>query len=421
MLTRIITHDTEPMGDLDVPLAPRLNLLCGDNGLGKTFLIDLAWWALTESWSRYPAMPRRGNGAAPSIRCELYQPPGDLGPGHAQQVEGHFNFDEQRWTREGFVHPLVVYARADGSFDVWDSFRRAGAKGTSSLDELIELNRSSFDPTAVWDGLVLDDRTVRCNGLLRDWVAWQFQKPALFDLLSRVIARLSPHPDEILRPGPPQRISIEDARDIPTLILPYGTVPVTHASAGMRRILALAYMLVWAWNEHTEAARLRNTAPLDELVLLFDEVEAHLHPQWQRAILPALFQAISEMRASLSVQILASTHAPLVLASVETLFDEARDQLLHFGLIGDRIVVEPIPWAKQGDAVNWLVSETFGLTQARSRDAERAIEAAEAFMRGAPTPPDLASREAIHAELQRVLAGHDDFWPRWLVGTGAVK
>lgn len=42
MLTRIVTHDTEPMGDLDVPLAP-LNLLCGDNGLGKTFLIDLAW------------------------------------------------------------------------------------------------------------------------------------------------------------------------------------------------------------------------------------------------------------------------------------------------------------------------------------------------------------------------------------------
>lgn len=35
-------------------------------------------------------------------------------------------------------------------------------------------------------------------------------------------------------------------------------------------------------------------------------------------------------------------------------------------------------WAKQGDVVNWLVSDAFGLRQARSIDAERAIEAAEA-------------------------------------------
>lgn len=30
-------------------------------------------------------------------------------------------------------------------------------------------------------------------------------------------------------------------------------------------------------------------------------------------------------------------------------------------------------------------------------------------------PPGLATQEAIHAELQRVLAGHDPFWPRWIV------
>jgi hypothetical protein len=189
----------------------------------------------------------------------------------------------------------------------------------------------------------------------------------------------------------------------------------------MRRIVSLAYMLVWAWHEHTEAARLRNTAPLDELVLLIDEVDAHLHPQWQRVILPALFKVIPAIRDALNVQVLASTHAPLVLASVEPLFDEERDKLLHFGLEEEQIVVEEIPWSKQGDAANWLVSETFGLRQARSREAERAIEAAEAFMRSDPAPPGLDTRETIHAELLRVLPGHDDFWPRWLVETGVVK
>ena len=38
---------------------PRLNLLTGDNGLGKTFALDLAWWTLTRTWAGLPAMPRR--------------------------------------------------------------------------------------------------------------------------------------------------------------------------------------------------------------------------------------------------------------------------------------------------------------------------------------------------------------------------
>ena len=231
---------------------------------------------------------------------------------------------------------------------------------------------------------------------------------------------LSPRPEYILRPGPSRRVTL-DTYDIPTLSLPYGDVPVTHASSGMRRVLALAYMLVWTWYEHTEAARLQNTKPLDQLVLLVDEIDAHLHPTWQRVILPALFEVIPALERSLRAQVLVSTHAPLVLASAETLFDEERDRLLHFALREGKILVENLPWAKQGDAVNWLVSEAFGLAQARSREAERAIEAAEAFMRGAPTPPELSTREAIQAELERVLPGHDDFWPRWLVETGVVK
>jgi hypothetical protein len=32
--------------------------------------------------------------------------------------------------------------------------------------------------------------------------------------------------------------------------MPYGPVPVTQAAAGMRRVLALAYLLVWTWEEH---------------------------------------------------------------------------------------------------------------------------------------------------------------------------
>ena len=81
--------------------------------------------------------------------------------------------------------------------------------------------------------------------------------------------------------------------------------------------------------------------------------------------------------------------------------------------------VQEVPWAKQGDVVGWLTSETFGLKQARSREAEQAIEAAEAWMRGERQgfPSEWKTPETLHRELLRVLPGHDPLWPRWMIRT----
>jgi hypothetical protein len=78
---------------------------------------------------------------------------------------------------------------------------------------------------------------------------------------------------------------------------------------------------------------------------------------------------------------------------------------------------ENLPWAIHGDVVNWLTSDLFGLDQARSREAETAIEAAEAFLRNDPAklPESLQSYSAIQHELERVLSNRDPFWPRWIV------
>ena len=47
----------------------RLNLITGDNSLGKTFLLDSVWWAITGHWLDYPAAPRRNvKRSLPSIR-----------------------------------------------------------------------------------------------------------------------------------------------------------------------------------------------------------------------------------------------------------------------------------------------------------------------------------------------------------------
>ena len=54
-------------------------------------------------------------------------------------------------------------------------------------------------------------------------------------------------------------------------------------------------------------------------MVLFDEPETHLHPRWQRAILPSVLVAINTLRgkAGRAPQMLVATHSPLVAASLE--------------------------------------------------------------------------------------------------------
>ena len=47
MLKSLELRDVGPADHLEIDFAPRVNLITGDNGLGKSFLLDVAWWALT--------------------------------------------------------------------------------------------------------------------------------------------------------------------------------------------------------------------------------------------------------------------------------------------------------------------------------------------------------------------------------------
>lgn len=375
---------------------PRLNLVTGANSAGKTVVLDALWWALTDTWATQPLLPDRVD-ATPTLAVSWSD-------GSAQSAT--FTPAEQTWQRTetwARTASLAVYMEADGSVAVYDP-RQPRALVFSP-------------PSQLFDGVRAPDGTQRCNGIIEDLVHWRSRNPALADAMNRALARMSP-PDMPMRLGEPRRVYLDDAREFPTVVLPYGEVPVVHASAAVRRVLGLTYAIVWAWNEHRARAALARVDPAGHLVVLLDEAEAHLHPLWQRGVMPALFEAVAEVSRDLSVQVFATTHSPLVTASVEPLFDPARDRLFHLALRDGAVHVDDVPFARQGDASAWLLSETFGMKHARSIEAERALEAAKAVLRGETPAAPLDTKERVHAELKRVLAGQDDFWPRWIAATG---
>lgn len=420
MITELHLKNVGPGAEFDVKFGERLNIFTGDNGLGKTFLLDIIWWACTDTWADNPARFYQKNGATPEIIYRILS-----GTVLERPRTSKFDFSNQTWTRyKGrLAKPgVIIYIRVDGSFSVWDPLRNRGENAGKASPEAYH-----FTSDFLWNGLEKDDK-ILCNGLIRDWITWQYhpkQDPTSpFSLLSNVLKQLSPLHSEQLKPGEPTRISLEDVRDIPTIDLLYGTIPITHVAAGMKRILGLAYLLVWTWYEHMQAANLLSQEPAHRFILLMDEVEAHLHPQWQRSLLTSLLTVAECLNQQMHSQVIVTTHSPLVMASVEPLFDEKQDKLFLFELKKQNVTLHNVRWAKQGDAVGWLTSDIFGLQQARSREAERAIDAAYAFMRNDNMdkyPEHLRTKELIHQELIKVLAADDPFWVRWIVETNGKK
>ena len=404
-------HEVGPATNFSYEPGDRLNIITGDNSLGKTFILECVWWALTGEWLDQQAYPRR------DVPKDVPRIGFSVGTGSRQlkPTTVKYNWDRRSWTKptkREALPGLVVYARYDGSFAVWDP-ARLPSESTNKIEVFMPLNK-------VWEGLTEEGQGGRlvhiCNGLLRDWVSWQTGGDRYAEHYKALVAcleGLSPQGVERLKPGQPIRLP-GDSRDSPTLQMPYGEVPVLRASAGVQRIIALAYVLVWAWHEHVNNSNAIRRAPQKSLVLIVDEVEAHLHPRWQRVIVPALMNTIAEVAKNVSPQIHLATHSPLVIMSAELLFDEDCDDLLHLRLNEERdeVLLDNVPFIKRGRPDLWLISEIFGFAQPRSLPAEDAIEAAKALL----LADEVSGEEinTVNAELIRYLTPDDDFWPRWL-------
>ena len=126
MLERLQLRNVGPAPAMALEFAPRINLITGDNGLGKSFLLDVAWWALTRRWPRdlnprltsgYPARPTNVRETA-SLSLTVRTATKD-----SRSYESTYSPLDEGWPGQPgrpYIAGLVVYAHADGGFSVWD-------------------------------------------------------------------------------------------------------------------------------------------------------------------------------------------------------------------------------------------------------------------------------------------------------------
>ncbi len=178
-------------------------------------------------------------------------------------------------------------------------------------------------------------------------------------------------------------------------------VPFSLLSDGYRNVVSLVADLAW------RAATLN---PFDGAdagiravgVVLIDEIDLHLHPSWQRRIVPDLRRAFPQL------QFVVTTHSPQVVASVH---QDAIRQLADGAVIDQHAPVE-------GRDSNSLLEDLFGVPARPTWAAEKLAQIFDLI------DQDNLAAARSEVELLEPRLGPDDpdlTRARWLVDRGALE
>ena len=156
------------------------------------------------------------------------------------------------------------------------------------------------------DPSLITDKTVIQTIIDLDYKAYRESKPEVRKVIEKIVAVAS----EITEGYPMTFLGVgEDKGGLyPKLATPDGHVPLNILSQGTQSIIQWVAYLVIGYGEYYNYAKNLDAKPA---TLIIDEIDAHLHPSWQRRILPTLTRHFPKL------QIFCSTHSPLMLAGLK--------------------------------------------------------------------------------------------------------
>ena len=156
------------------------------------------------------------------------------------------------------------------------------------------------------DATLVSDELIIRQMIDLDYAAYRQGKPHIRRFIEQVASIAS----EITDGFPVEFLGIgQDERGLfPEFKTPDGILPLNVLSQGTQSIIQWLAQFLFGYAQYYDYPE--NLAEKPGL-LLVDEIDAHLHPSWQRRILPALTRHFPNL------QIFCSTHSPLMLAGLK--------------------------------------------------------------------------------------------------------
>lgn len=391
-------------GNVDLKFGDRLNLFTGDNGLGKSFLFDIIWFAHTRTWPNEVDPSLRSGFVAKPVFQQKQEKSTIEYKLSGGNTETKFTYDQTslNWKASGKGAPvksgLVFYVTAEGNYCFYDASRT-----TDQLPAFV------FTERELWLGNKLKSNM---KGLEEDLQIWRKSNDeqdrrnyVLFlDLLQTLTG------DEDAGLGENAMLDKAGSMILPSLNIGIQqSVPVVFLSTAIKRVLGIAYFITWAYGQHQIYARTNlNGETLKYITLLIDELDVHLHPKWQRSILPALLKLERILDVDNPIQLFASTHSPLVMVSAETVWQEGQDCWIDIDIVGGTVLTQTRPFVKLGTAKAHLEGEAFNLPSDRNKEAEAVVVEFDALADLVYTMPE-ADWQALYDKLDKHVSRLDTY------------
>ena len=193
---------------------------------------------------------------------------------------------------------------------------RQNARTTINLEHP-ELKRRRY--SILSDPSCVNDHEINQRMINLDYAAYRQGRPEVRDIIQKIISLVS----EITEGFPMSFFGIgeDDEGLFPQVTTPTGNLPVHVLSQGTQSLIHCLARLIIGYAEYYGFSTDLEKKPG---ILIIDEVDAHLHPSWQRRIIPTLLRHFPKL------QIFCSTHSPLMLAGLKA----GQVQLLRRGKDG---------------------------------------------------------------------------------------
>lgn len=279
--------------------------------------------------------------------------------------------------------PILAFYRADRRW------KNANVSAESAAQQKI----SRFDSYNNWFDAVAD---------LKDFESWLIAKTlermqTLLDagLTSSVFDDELAWVNQAVQFGLPQSNDLRYDLRMQSLLVDINegeTIPFNQLSDGQRAMVALFADIarrMCILNPHMGKDVLKNTSG----VVIIDELDIHLHPAWQRSIVPALKAAFPK------IQFIAASHSPQIIGSLKpeeviVLHNgDSSHPRVTYGLDSSSVLEEVMDVAQREPEIEKLLSELFSTIE--DNDLSKAKAQLEALKKIAPDLPEFAGAEAL--------------------------
>lgn len=346
-LTKLTMKNFRLFPDFSIDFHPELTVIVAPNGGGKTTVLDAIRIAYGPFLSMFPTGRAKGveNDDVRQLRSESQYHKMSHSLPVIIQVDGELQVDNQiKWERKK--------ATLKGKTSIKDARRLSEYASQLYADTVINDNwplLAYYGTGRLWNQLKLTERKVFNSGFnfreagyldcmepassykfFVDWFRYvtrsdgdmklqfieknplataeqvaEFKGP--FSVLLQVVRKAV---NTVLKPtGWGNMVYSLSMGDVTVEHPEFGVLAVSQMSDGIRNSFALAADIAWRCVQLN--AHLEDRAALEtEGIVLIDEVDMHLHPEWQQLVLGTLREAFP------SIQFIVTTHSPQVLTTL---------------------------------------------------------------------------------------------------------